>query len=520
MNREQIWELIAQPWDIIVIGGGITGAGVLYEATRQGFRTVLFEGNDFAWGTSSRSGKLIHGGLRYLRQGKIKLVWDSVRERERLLRELKGLVNPLRFLLPNYRGERVGKWALGFGMIIYDLIAGRRYHRYLDPETLKTFAPHIRAEKLKGGFYYLDALTDDARLVLRLIQDAESMGGVALNYARVEGLCRARTGLVEGVIVRDLVTNKTIEVRARIVINAAGVWADSFRVQLGRNPKLRPLRGSHLLFPGWRIPVALGISFFHPWDGRPLYILPWEGLTLVGTTDVDHREDLEVEPRIQSNEAEYLMSAVKYLFPFLDINENDVLATFSGIRPVIGTGKKEPSKEPRDYAIWDENGLVTVTGGKLTTFGVMARSAIAKARRRLPEPKPVKIKSSIKNHCEEFIHLDEDLQMRLLGRYGEKVLDLIHSTKSEELENIPGTSTLWAEVRWAVEREKVVHLDDLLLRRVRLGLQLPQGASVILERLRIIIQPVLGWDDARWQKEVERYMRIWNSAYSPALIKE
>lgn len=516
-DRASAWASLAEPWDVVVIGGGITGAGILREAARQGFRAVLLEQRDFAWGTSSRSGKLVHGGLRYLKQGQVRVTWHSVRERERLLREMPGLVSPLGLLLPCYGGDPVGRHLLDVGMIIYDAMAMRRNHRHLDPATLRTLAPHIRPDGLRGGFWYLDALTDDARLVLRVIDDAAAAGAVALNYARVEDLCRTRAGTVEGVVVRDLVSGRTAEVRARVVINATGIWADSFRARLGRRPRLRLLRGSHLLFPAWRLPVALGVNLFHPRDGRPLYVLPWEGVTLVGTTDVDHREDLEAEPRIHPGEGEYLLAAVRHLFPSLDITAEDVLATFSGVRPVVGTGKKDPSRESRDYAIWDEE-LLTVTGGKLTTFGVMARAVMARVRRRLGEPGPTAGAAPQQPRPDELAELDEALRLRLVGRYGEQAAALVRSARPGELEPIPGTGTLWAEVRWAAERENVVHLDDLLLRRVRLGMQLPQGAIPLLERLRGFVQPALGWDDSRWREEVERYERLWRSAYSPALL--
>ena len=518
-DRTSAWASLAEPWDVVIIGGGITGAGILQEAVRQGLRAALLEQGDFASGTSSRSGKLVHGGLRYLKQGQVRVTWHSVRERERLLRQMPGLVNSLALVLPCYRGDPVGRHLLDVGMILYDAMAMRRNHRHLDPAGLRTLAPHIRPDRLQGGFWYLDALTDDARLVLRIIDGAVAAGAVALNYAPVEDLCRTRSGAVEGVAVRDLVTGRTAEVRARVVINAAGVWADSFRARLGRRPRLRLLRGSHLLFPGWRLPVAVGINLFHPGDGRPLYVLPWEGLTLVGTTDVDHREGLDAEPRIHPSEGEYLLTAVRHLFPSLDITAEDVLATFSGVRPVVGTGKKDPSQESRDYAIWDEE-LLTVTGGKLTTFGVMARAVMARARRRLGrrDTGPTAPAAAQGPLPAELEQLDDARRLRLVGRYGAQAAALVRSARPGELEAIPGTNTLWAEVRWAAERENVVHLDDLLLRRVRLGFQLPQGAAALLEQLRGIVQPALGWDDARWQAEVERYRQRWSLAYSPALL--
>lgn len=515
-DRDTVWASLGQTWDLVVVGGGITGAGLLWEASRQGFRALLLERGDFASGTSSRSGKLVHGGLRYLRQAQFRVTWRAVRDRERLLREFPGLVNPLGFLLPFYRGGPVGPSLLRLGLFLYDAMALRRTHRGLGAEALRALVPRIREEGLCGGFAYQDALTDDARLVLRLLGGAVAAGASALNYARVEGFCQTRSGQVEGVAVRDLLTGRTAEVRARVVVNATGAWADILRGRLGYPPRLRPLRGSHLLFPAWRVPLALGLSFFHPWDGRPLYALPWEGITLVGTTDVDHREDLEGEPRIHPEEGEYLLAAVRYLFPDLDLSPRDVLATFSGVRPVVARGKKDPSREPRDHALWDE-GVLTVAGGKLTTFWTMARAALARVRGRLGEP--VRRVRKTPGEAEGIPKPEDPWHLRLMVLYGpEAAAAMMRTARPGELEPIPGTPTLWVEVRWAAEREGVVHLDDLLLRRVRLGLTLPEGGIPLLERLRPLLQPALGWSETRWREEVERYQEVWRSAYSPSLL--
>lgn len=517
-DREAAWEALSEPWDVVVVGGGITGAGILREAARRGYRAVLLEQGDFAWGTSSRSGKLVHGGLRYLKQGQLRVTWHSVRERQRLLREMPGLVEPLGLLLPCYRGDPVGPRLLDVGMAIYDAMAFTRNHRHLHPGALRELAPHLRAEGLVGGFWYRDALTDDARLVLRVLAEAETAGAVALNYVRVQDVRKTRAGAVDGVVAQDLLTQRTVEVRGAVVVNATGVWADRFRTRLGRRPRLRALRGSHLIFPGWRLPVAVGINLFHPRDGRPLYVLPWEGVTVVGTTDVDHREGLDAEPRIHPEEAAYLLEAVQRLFPSLDLGAGDVLATFSGVRAVVDTGQADPSRESRDYAIWDEE-VLTVTGGKLTTFGVTARAALARARRRLPEPRrragPARTPPE---RSPELDGLDEPLRRRLVGRYGTRAADVVRFAGPGELETVPGTTALWVELRWAAEHESVVHLDDLLLRRVRLGLQLPRGGMALLPRLRAAVQAAMGWDDARWEAEVRRYAERWASAYAPGRV--
>ena len=360
--RETIWSQLGQPWDIIVIGGGMTGAGILREASRLGLHTLLVEQCDFAWGASSRSSKLIHGGLRYLTEGNLHLTREAVREREHLLREGTDLVQPVGYVFPTYRGGSPAPWAYRLVLSLYDLLAQHRYRRHYSSQTLQVLVPHIAPTGLTGGFRTQEALIDDARLVLRVLQEAVDAGGTALNYVRAEALLRDN-GQVVGVRLQDQEQERSIEVHAKVVINATGAWADHLRSQLDAPARLRPLRGSHLVFPGWRFTVPQAVGFPHPLDGRFVFICPWEGVTLVGTTDSDYAQSLDDEPGIQPEEVAYLMAVVERLFPSLNLQLSDVVATFSGVRPVIGTGKGTSTKESRDHAVWQEHGLLTVTQG-------------------------------------------------------------------------------------------------------------------------------------------------------------
>ncbi len=317
--RQQSWHaLAADSFDILVIGGGITGAGNVREAARLGLRVALAEQRDFAWGTSSRSSKLVHGGLRYLKEGRVGLTRASVSERQRLLEEGPGLIDPLGFLLATYKGDSPGRRMYGAGLTVYDLLALQWTHRYYSAADFKLFAPFISDEGLQGGFRYGDAQTDDARLVLRVLAEAVGDGALVLNYARVESLIReGGTGRVVGAQIRDtaLDSGEVIAVHASVVVNATGAWADRLREQVGGVRRIRPLRGSHLIFPSWRLPVIQALSFLHPFDSRPVFIFPWEGATLVGTTDVDHDRELDDEPVIAPGEVAYLMAAVASQFP-------------------------------------------------------------------------------------------------------------------------------------------------------------------------------------------------------------
>ena len=288
--RQKIWDILPdRAWDLVIIGGGITGAGILREATRLNLRTLLVEQRDFAWGTSSRSSKLVHGGLRYLKTGQIALTHASVQGREQLLAEGVGLIDPLGFLLAQYEddGAGAGRLVYGAGLTIYDLMAQQWSHRYYSPQDFQMMAPYIAPTGLRGGFQYQDAQTDDARLVLRVMREASDDGGIALNYVRAEQLLFDGTDEPTGLRLRNVRDGSTIDVRARVFINATGAWADALRKQVGGKERIRPLRGSHLIFPAWRLPLAQAVSFMHPIDGRPVFAFPWEGVTLVGTTDVD-----------------------------------------------------------------------------------------------------------------------------------------------------------------------------------------------------------------------------------------
>jgi glycerol-3-phosphate dehydrogenase len=536
--RDRIWSILDQTWDLIVIGGGITGAGILKEATRAGLKTLLVEARDFASGTSSRSSKLVHGGFRYLKNAQLKLTYDSVRERERLLREGRGLINQLGFVIACNRSDRIPSWIFGFGLIFYDLLAARWSHRYYDETKILDLCPQLKMRGLNGGYRYIDAVTDDARLVLRIIREAVADGGTAINYADVESFLVDRSQQVQGVVLRDADpegNGRCAEVKACMVVNATGAWADELFSNLKRElsaessrigpprryTRLRKLWGSHLVFPWKRIPVTRAISVLHPIDHRPVFTFPWEGVTIIGTTDVDHGQDIKAEPGISEAETEYLLKAIRHTFPEQDLGLEDLRSTFSGIRAVIDTNKKDPSKESREHILWYENGMLTITGGKLTTFRLMAVTTLRYLKKKcsidfefdadrpiLDTPDPMTLADS---------GIENPVRVRLLGRFGREASTFIEVSRSEELDSIELTPTLWAEIRWAARNEGVIHLDDLLFRRTRLGLTLPEGGLPWMEEIKAIAQPELGWDDVRWGQEFQDYLDRYASNYSARL---
>jgi glycerol-3-phosphate dehydrogenase len=509
---------IGKNWDMVVIGGGITGAGILREAVRNGLKTILVEQNDFAWGTSSRSSKLVHGGLRYLKEGRVMLTRESVKERERLLKEAPGLVEPLDFMLPIYQDKGPGKWTMEVGLSVYDIIAGKWRHKFHNKDEIKKIEPLVDGKKLVGAFSFMDAGVDDARLVLRLINEASDAGGTAVNYTRAVDILRNNAGQVKGVVLEDIETHERVEITTGAVINATGVWAEKLHPSPEKGKHIRPLRGSHLIFPADLVPIKNAISFFNPIDKRPLFIIPWEGAVLAGTTDVDHGQDLSMEPHISKEEAHYIIDSMKLAFPSLKVSLSDCIASIAGVRPVLSEGKLDPSKESREHAVWIDKGLVTVTGGKLTTFRALAWDTLKAAKPFLGEAEltgrdqPVFMTVDITTADKAI--LSGEQAKRLYGRYGMVAKKIIHNSPASLLEEIPGTYTLWAELVHTASNEAIRHLDDLLLRRVRIGLLLEDGGKKYLNKIRQLCEPVLDWNADRWDDEISAYLSFWDKYYS------
>jgi len=519
--RDRIWsEIDENPWDIIVIGGGITGAGILREAVDAGLRVLLLEAKDFSFGTSSRSSKLIHGGFRYLRNKQYDVTRESVREREWMLREARNLVTALGFCMPTYAHYKTPAWQMDMGVILYDLLAPKWAHRSFSKSKLLKECPNLNPQGLKGGHLYYDAQMDDSRLVLRIIQEAVAAGGTALNYAKVTGLLRTRDGQACGVIAQNDESEKAIE--GHVIINATGPWSDDIRQHVDAVPRMRKLRGSHLIFSSQDFPLSHAVTLYHPKDNRAMFALPWEGTSLIGTTDLDHSTDLESrqdEPCASAEEIDYIMDALHATFPGVQVQHENIISSFAGLRPIIGTGKARPSDESRAHGVFQENGLLTITGGKMTTFRIMANEVLQAASPRIPGNPDFTGRRRIFDPLpDDLIHQDLSIGKLayLSGRYGSQTTSLLKTSAAAELSAIAPLPNLWAELRWAARTEGVVHLDDLLLRRVRLGMLLPNGAFDHMPHIRSIVQPELGWDDARWMAEESSYRSTWQRAYSPA----
>jgi len=526
-----------EPWDMLIIGGGITGAGIAREAARRGLAVLLIEQKDFAWGTSSRSSKMVHGGLRYIASGDYKTTLLSVRERERMLTEADGLVNEMHYVMPHYKGKFPPPWIFNTLLRVYDRIAGKRYFKYFKKDAFLRLNPNIKQDKFLGASQFSDAVTDDSRLVMRVLDEAIHDGAQAINYLKAESLIINEQGLVVGANLKDTASkdsDKTFEVHAKVVVSATGAWADTLRMQASNeteqsfNKQIRPSRGSHLVVSQERLPIDQAYTFLHPIDKRAVFVFPWENRTVLGTTDLDHPPLGDEEVGITSAEVDYLLDATNGLFADTDLNREDVISTWAGVRPLIadsGDGKRvSPSKEKRDHSVWLDNNLVTVSGGKLTTFRLIALDVLAKCQQVLALDDSTiqnqavsgdKVFSNPTPTNPKFATLPKPLQQRLQGFYGlqlDKLLELAHE---EDLAYVTDSNTIWAEIRFAARFEQVIHLDDLLLRRTRLGLILPHGAMtpLISARLKQICQQELGWDEQKWQQEVARYTDLWQRYY-------
>lgn len=520
-QRNAYWDELKQPWDVLVIGGGITGAGIFNLAARSGLRVLLVEAGDYASGTSSRSSKLVHGGFRYLKNRQFSVTRESVRERERLLRQAPGLVTPLQFLLPNLGFSRRTDEMFRVGVLLYDLLAPKWAHGSVSQARAGMLCPQLTNPKLSGGYYYYDAEVDDCRLVLRVLREGCAAGGVAINYTRAVSLLFHPDGQVAGAALKDVSpegSGREMEVKAKVVINATGPWTDTLRGQVGQAARIRKQRGSHLFLPWERLPLTRAITLLHPRDKRAMFVFPWEGVTIIGTTDLDHplaMEQAHPEPTITTPEVDYMLEALEYLFPASELGRGDILSTMAGLRPIVTSGENNPSRESRKHALWVDRGLVTITGGKLTTYRVMARETLAACAPFLY------LKKGIDPHLPILIPptgdfpagMPPEIAARLAARFGWEGCRIAREYPADELRTLANLPAVQAEVRFAAREEGVLRLDDLMLRRTRLGLTLPRGGRDYLPEVRRMAQSELGWTDERWLNEEKRYLSLWQECY-------
>lgn len=386
LERERMLQsLEGETFDLLVIGGGITGAGIALDAVTRGLRTALVEMQDFAAGTSSRSTKLIHGGLRYLKQLEFKVVAETGRERAVVYENGPHVTTPEWMLLPFYSGGQLGPFTSRLGLTLYDYLARVKkdeWHKMLNARETLEREPLLRSEGLRGGGYYVEYRTDDARLTLEVLKRAVELGATAVNYAAVTGLRYDGTRL-SGAVVQDRIGGGEYEVRARHIINATGPWVDDIR-EMDRSKEgktLRLTKGVHLVFDQERFPLRQAVYFDTP-DGRMVFAIPRDGKTYIGTTDTDYAGD-PGHPRMEEDDLSYLLDAANYMFPSLGLTPRDVESSWAGLRPLIRQEGKNPSDISRkDEIFLSPSGLISIAGGKLTGYRKMAERVVDLVSRR------------------------------------------------------------------------------------------------------------------------------------------
>lgn len=505
-------------FDVVVVGGGITGAGVALDAASRGYSVALVERNDFAAGTSSRSSKLVHGGLRYLQNFDLGLVREALVERSILVALAPHLVKPLPLLVPAFDGRRPDRLT-GVGLNMYDVMSWRRRrdedeewsparHRTIDGAEAVALAPALAGREPTAAYLFYDCQTDDVRLVLTVLGEAERFGAVCANRCDATGLV-VRDGRATGVLVRDAASGAEIEVTADNVVNATGVWADQLRPDELHDeleiPHIRPSRGTHVTLPRERLPVDVGL-IVPAAGGRSIFVLPWLGRTLVGTTDNDYEGSLEHVPP-SADDVAYLLDALNPYFG-LDLTPDDLSGAYAGVRPLISTGDPKKSVDiSRKAELYEtSSGLVTITGGKLTTWRRMAKMAVDRIVEREGREAPCRtheIPLGQPVDPAELSGADAEVREHLAARYGyaaHQVLRLVEERPELGERIVPDLPDVLAEAAFAVEREQATTLGDVLLRRTRLGLL----AARELDEPRAVAA-AMGWDDARVESEIEAW---------------
>lgn len=518
--------LASERFDLLVVGGGVTGAGVALDAAARGLRTALVEGADFASGTSSRSSKLVHGGLRYLQQREYRLVRESLVERQRLLANAPHLVRPLPFVIPlfgrNGVVDRTVARGYGTALWLYDLAGGLRIgerHRRLTVEDVLARLPTLRPDRVVGGFLYHDAQADDARLTLALARTAVlDHGAVAANYAAVTALLHdGPGGRAVGARVDADGSGAGIDVRAEVVVNATGVWTDEVRaLDEGRNPRsIRPAKGVHLAVPKARVPWDVAAVVPVPGDRRSIFVVPWDDRVYLGTTDTDYDGPLD-EPECTRDDVDYVLGALN---PFLTqpLSDADVVGTWAGLRPLMRDAARARTADlsRRHAVLVSGTGVVTVTGGKLTTYRRMAADTVDEVVRRLGRGMRKCPTAALAlrggRHWLEGAQPTARLPVspgslsRLARRYGAEsraILAMIETDVDLARSLVPSLPYLRAEGLYAARYEMAHTLDDVLARRTRALLLGRDSSAAAAAEVAALVAGELGWDGEEAERQV------------------
>jgi glycerol-3-phosphate dehydrogenase len=527
-----------QTFDIAVIGGGITGAGVALDAASRGLSVALVEKGDFASGTSSSSSKLIHGGLRYLEQFHFGLVRESLHERAVLTRMAPHLSKPLRFLVPIYSSNErsplgANKLTLSIGLWLYDLLAGSRNierHRWLSTVEALRLAPALDSDELRGAFIYYDCLTNDARLVIEVIKSAATCGAVIANYAAVRAVNRSSG--IASLTVEDCLTGDRFDLKSRVTVNATGVWSDQVsRLFDATVPKkLRPSKGIHVVLPREKFDNQTAVLIPSLGESRFLFVIPWQDRVVVGTTDTDYDGDLD-HPIAEPDEVKRVIESASRAFPSAKLTSNDVISTFAGLRPLISANEQSTKELSRKEEIFEDGErMITITGGKLTTWRRMAERVVDRSvsklqaidgirrphwRRSVTEniqlaggrlARPLDEEASrAANKC----GVEPSTARHLIDTYGGNyrvVLELTREASGLKSVLLEGLPQIEAEVVYGARYEMAVTIEDFFTRRTRIGLLSRDGGRAAAACVAQLLGRELGWSESETQSKVVEYL--------------
>lgn len=486
-RKETLEQMGKEQFDLLVIGGGITGAGIALDAVTRGLKVALVEMQDFASGTSSRSTKLVHGGLRYLKQFEIKEVAELGKERAIVYENGPHVTTPEWMLLPFHKGGTFGKFSTSFGLRVYDFLAGvkkKERRTMLSKEETLQKAPLVKKEGLLGGGLYVEYRTDDARLTIEVIKSAAEKGAHIINYAKATKFLYSDQRKISGIVVEDVLTGKSVDVGATKVINAAGPWVDEIRKVEGSKSKkgLILSKGVHLVFDQTAFPLHQAVYFDTP-DGRMVFAIPRDGKAYVGTTDTFYKGNPK-DMSISKEDREYLLKAIRYMFPEIKVSEKDIESSWAGVRPLIHENGKSPSEISRKDEIWEaDSGLITIAGGKLTGYRKMAETAVDMVIQKLDGEQKfgvcitknlpisggniggsLKMKDFLIEKVKDGkdLGLEEQEAMELTKRYGSNI-DIVFAYLQDENESLP--NALYAQLMYAIHYEMAMKPVDFFIRR-------------------------------------------------------
>jgi glycerol-3-phosphate dehydrogenase len=521
-RNEQLTKLAGHRLDLLVIGGGITGCGIARDGALRGLSVALVEKNDFASGTSSRSSRLIHGGVRYLEHGQLHLVFESSAERRHLLRLAPHLVHPLEFTWPVYAGSRISRWKLGAGLELYDALSlfrnvGR--HHGLSSRGVLEREPMLKPDGLLGGARYYDAATNDARLTLANAIGAAEAGAFVINHSAVTALI-TESGRVSGATVRDCLSGNSVDVHARVVVNATGPWSDELRkLDHDSAPAVRGSKGAHVAVPRERLGNHSALTLLSPADGRVLFVLPADAHAIVGTTDT-YTSATPGDVRATNEDVSYLLDAANSFFPAAHLTPADVVSAWAGIRPLVPSVGDTPGAASREHAITTSpHGLVSITGGKLTTYRVMAADVIKVVLATLHRSFGPDRTKTVPLPGGEFASLDalvtdatratndSAAARHLVGSYGTR-WPVVWSEITQPgggaalVDGLPYTV---GELRYCVRNERAYTLADLLIRRTRIAYETRDHGLDAAETTAIALSTLLGWGETERGDAIRAY---------------